>query len=429
MMTGKFRIIILIIYALLLLALVSRKGDLAAFVLPFLAYLWVGALRSPGEIRLAASRTLEKISTTAGKPIEIYLVVVNEGESIANLYVDDWDFSETQVRAGCASQRSALPAGRHVELRYPFQAKRGVYTWKTVHAAASDPLGLYQVQVEIPAASEFCVKPEIERLHPFRLQPHSTIHLAGSIPARLAGSGTDFWGVREYIPGDTLRSLNWRKSARQPNQLFTREFEQNEIMDIGLILDARALEAPFHTDEELFDFSIRAAASLAEIFLREGNRVGLLVFGNQLIHLFSGYGKKQLSRIIFALARAAPGKNTSLGGLNYVSNRLFPRRSLLVMISSLARNDLDVFTRLRAQGYQLLLVSPNPFDPASEVGRQKREVDMAIRVSRLERRLHLEQCLQKGIQVVDWQVSRPLNEAIQLACSPLILGRNLERRP
>jgi len=53
--------------------------------------------------------------------------------------------------------------------------------------------------------------------------------MRGSIPARLGGSGTDFFGVREYHPGDSLRSLDWRLTARHPRQFFTKEFEQEEM--------------------------------------------------------------------------------------------------------------------------------------------------------------------------------------------------------
>ena len=54
-----------------------------------------------------------------------------------------------------------------------------------------------------------------------------------------------FWGVREYQMGDSLRHINWKIAARrmiaarQAQELFTNEFEQERIADVGLILDAR----------------------------------------------------------------------------------------------------------------------------------------------------------------------------------------------
>jgi len=74
-----------------------------------------------------------------------------------------------------------------------------------------------------------------------------------------------------------LRWLDWRLTARHPGQLFSKEFEQEEIAEIGLILDGRHRAETKIGDESLFEYSLNATASLAEMFIRQGHRVSLLV--------------------------------------------------------------------------------------------------------------------------------------------------------
>ena len=145
----------------------------------------------------------------------------------------------------------------------------------------------------------------------------------------------NFFGVREYQVGDPLRWINWRVVARHTEFLFTNVFEQERIADVGLILDARQQNDVLSPDGPLFDHAVRATASLAEVFLGAGNRVGLLIYGSGMTRTFPGYGKVQRDRIMRALARAKTGFNYALESLEYLPTRFFPARSQIVMISPL----------------------------------------------------------------------------------------------
>ena len=240
-------------------------------------------------------------------------------------------------------------------------------------------------------------------------RPRNTVHSPGSIPARRGGSGTDFFGVREYHPGDSLRTINWRLSARHPRRYFTKEFEQEEIAEIGLILDARQKTDMRTGDDSLFEHSIGAIASLAEMFLRQGHRVSLLVFGERIINIFPGYGKTQLHRIMTCLSRVkVETSDRELAGFSYLPIRMFPNRALMIIVSSVASTDRSFFQRLRAHGYQACLVSPDPLDFACPTLTQDKASQLAIRTARLERKLRLNDIARLRIPVIDWQVSQPL---------------------
>ncbi len=424
-MNSKSYFVLLLVSAVLLVGLVARNGNVLLLAIPFLVYLAIGILECPVEVTLRARREIDKAQAMADEPIGIRVMVENQGKALANVELIDPIPEGMAVRDGKAQERAAWPSGAVQHLDYTVSARRGLYQWKTVHVTASDPCGLFELKRDISAPGEIPVRPASLRLHGVRLQPRSTLHAPGPIAARLAGAGTDFWEVREYRPGDTLRRLNWRLSGRHPHRLFTNEYEGEEIADFGLILDARRLTRAHDVEEALFESSVRAASSLAESFLKSGNRIALLVFGEVTTYLYPGYGKRQLSRVRHELARAALGPNLSLRYLEYFPTRLFPSRSVIVVFSETDPRDLETYARLRAYGYDVVLISPDPVEymrqtlPSTEVN------GLAIRAARVERAVHLKRLLKMGIGVVDWPVSEPLDTLLQRSVTYTIHRRGL----
>ena len=261
---------------------------------------------------------------------------------------------------GSLEQRFTIHSNEKVELRYTFNAPRGRYQWSNVRLTASDPFGLFEKTLELPAEAHTLVLPEPHKLDRIKFRPRPNIRAAGPNLSRLPGSGIDFWGVREYHPGDFLRAIHWRLAARHPRSFYSKEFEREEMADIGILLDARLAANPYHGADNLFEYSVQAAAALAKNFLSAGNRVSMLVLSDRLVRVFPGYGKRQLVRILDQLAGCTLGERVTFETLKYLPVRLFPSHSVIVIISSLLTQDFDTIARLRAEGYQLLLVSPNP---------------------------------------------------------------------
>lgn len=425
-MNNKSLLIVLMICGLILSSLIVRNGRLLLLALPFLVYLIIGVFQSPGEITLVAQRVIDKPSVIAQEPIETHIVIKNQGKDLVNLCLDDPVFPSMTILDGQVQQRLSLSAGESTELNYVFGAARGIYSWNAIHASASDPFGLFEIERDIHAFAEILVRPAPMKLSHISLKPRSTLHAAGPILANLAGSGTDFFGIREYMTGDSLRRLNWRLTARHPRKLFTNEYEREEIADFGLILDARKLTDANEMEKALFENSICAAASLSEIFLNAGNRVALLIFGETITSLFPGYGKKQLNLVLRNLARAAQGSNLPFSYLEYFPARLFPSRSIIVMFSTLDFRDLETYARLRSFGYDVLLISPDPVDYISRMLPLTGINTLAVRAARVERIIHLKRLMKMGVQVIDWQVNQSLEAIIQKTTRSLVYRRNIQ---
>ena len=424
-MSNKALLVVLAICGMILSALIMKNGKLLLLAIPFLVYLMIGILHTPSEITLLAHRTIDKPSVLAQEPIEAHIDIRNEGKNLVNLFLADSIFPSMTILDGQPQQRLALKLGEMTELNYVFKAIRGVIAWNTVHASASDPFGLFEFERNIPASAEILVKPVPIKLRQIPLKPRYTLHAAGPIPTRLAGSGTDFFGIRDYRSGDSLHRINWRLTARHQRKLFTNEYEREEIADFGFILDARKLTNAGTLEEALFEYSISAVASFSEIILNKGNRVALLIFGESVTSLFPGYGKKQLNLVARNLARATLGSNLSFSYLEYFPARLFPSRSIIVMFSIVDPRDFETYARLRSFGYEILLISPNPVEYAARTLPLSETNSLAIRTAQVERTLQLKQLLRLGIQVVDWQVSEPFEKIVRETARHLSHRRNV----
>jgi uncharacterized protein (DUF58 family) len=228
----------------------------------------------------------------------------------------------------------------------------------------------------------------------------------------------EFFGLREYQPGDPPRWINWRASARHDETLYANEFQQERVADVALVLDGREKTNWFRDGRSLFEHSVLAAASLADAFLSQGNRVGLLHYGRYLDWTFPGYGKVQRERILRALAHVQTGGSPVFSGLEHIPVRFFPAHSQVVLVSPLHIDDLETLIHLRARGYQIMVISPDPVAFELAYLPIALSVELAARVVRMERILLLKKLQRAGIQVLDWNVAHPFDQVIKHRLGP-----------
>lgn len=423
-MNRKSRLLIAILSGLSLSALITRNGELLLLGLPLLVYFIFGVAQAPTEISFQAIRYIDKPSVVPGEPVELRITITNQGNDVKNLYLDDTIFPGMTIVEGHPIQRRVLSTGETTELRYVLEANRGIYTWQTIRVVSSDPLGLFEFEHDVPAPGQLMVRPASMQMRPFQLTPRTTLPIAGPNSGRKAGLGTDFWGIREYRTGDSLRRINWHWMARHPQKLFTNEFEREEIADYGLILDARRLTRNIEVETAIFEHSVSATAALGRNFLRNGNRVSLMIFGKHFRTAFPGYGKQQRDILVRNLAGAKLGGDLPLTSINHFPVQLFPTRSLLVVISTYSDRDREAYARLRSHGYEIILISPDPIDLTVRMFPNNETIALAARAARVERVLMLNRLVKLGIKVIVWQVDQPLEPLIREAASKMSRNRS-----
>ncbi len=411
------RIILLggLVYLLILVGLGARLGGVIVLAVPIVVYIGAALLYGPRPPSLRIERATTPERAVTGDVVKVQVQVVNEGSTLEQVLLVDRVPPELELLDGQPSLLAALPHGATVELEYQARVPRGYHRFPGLDVTTGDLLGVVFRETTVAAPARLFVMPRALRLHRLTIRPRRTHAYAGNVPAHQGGPGVEFFGLREYQPGDALGRIDWRASARRPDELFTKEYEQERVTDVGIILDVRRVAYSHRGGEALLEHAVQAAATLADGFLLEGNRVGLLIYGSLFDWTFPGYGKLQRERILHALARAELGDSLAFERMDRLPTRLLPSQAQVVLISPLLPDDVQVLTHLRANGYQLLAVSPNPVGVEVQRLASQPALETAVRIASLERTLLLKRLRQTGAFVLDWNVDVPLDRAVHAA--------------
>lgn len=106
--------------------------------------------------------------------------------------------------------------------------------------------------------------------------------LAGDFVTALKGSGLEFSQIRAYVPGDDVRAIDWKSSARQKN-LMVKEYMQEKERTVIIVLDASVTMGIAHREVSKYRQAQRVAASLALIAAHTNDKVGLLIAGRESV--------------------------------------------------------------------------------------------------------------------------------------------------
>mgnify|MGYP000931479350 CR=1 FL=1 len=420
-MSKKLFFTLLLIEFLIITALISRNGSITLLAIPFLIFLGIGLMTVPREWKIEVQRELSVIRINENEPVTMRLTIKNDGKAIPRVHLLEPTFRGMNLIEGSDDLWFYMGENETIKIGYKFTALRGSYNWQSVKLVTSDPFGLFEKHIEFNTPGRVFVLPGQVELRHSSYHPLPNIRTAGPNLSRLPGSGIDFWGVREYHAGDSLRSIHWRMTARHPQKFFSKEFEREEIADIGLLLDARSVTNQSSDEPALFEKSIQAAASLAKYFLSSGNRVSMLILNDQLVRVFPGYGKHQLVRILDELSICEMGDRVSFDTLKYLPVKLFPNRSLITVISPLLPDDFSILSRLKAEGYQLLVVSPESQKRKSLAPVRNPYQSYARRIEKLERDVLLRQIQRIHVPVIAWDVNQ--QEELARQFSGLVRGK------
>ena len=159
--------------------------------------------------------------------------------------------------------------------------------------------------------------------------------LQGNYRTALRGEGMDFLDVREYEVGDDVRHIDWNVTARM-DQMYVREFTEDRELTAWLLLDhspSMGFGPVSRTKERVLS---EVAATLAQVLVRGGNRVGALVYDNERVTTIPPrQGRNQVLLLLDELMRPAGGRGavTDLRTLLDTAARMVRRRSLVILVS------------------------------------------------------------------------------------------------
>ena len=158
--------------------------------------------------------------------------------------------------------------------------------------------------------------------------------LAGSYHSAFKGQGIDFEEVREYQPGDEVRSIDWNVTAKM-NAPFVKQYREERELTIVLAVDISTSGSFGSIEQSKRERLAELAALLAFSADRNNDKIGLILFTDEVEHyLPPAKGQKHVLRILREiLFNETKGKGTDLRGCLRFLNRVMRRRSIVFLLS------------------------------------------------------------------------------------------------
>jgi uncharacterized protein (DUF58 family) len=280
-------------------------------------------------------------SVRLGEPAEVRLAVVNRGRRRARgVLRDAWVPS---AGAGPRTHDLDVPAGERRVLTTTLRpTRRGDRGPDRVTVRTLGPLGVaarqgrhevpWRLRVQPPFTSRRFLPERLSRLR----------RLDGAIAVRARGQGTEFDALREYVPGDDVRSIDWRGTARR-SEVVVRTWRPERDRSVLLVLDTSRTSAGRVGDVPRLDAALDAALLLTALAARAGDRVDLLAFDRQPRAAVEAVGREDvLPRVVDAVAGLEPAL-VEADGRRMVAEvlRRTRRRSLVVLFTTLDAAPLE----------------------------------------------------------------------------------------
>ncbi|WP_316744164.1 DUF58 domain-containing protein [Streptomyces sp. MK7] len=370
------------------------------------------ALAAPVR-RLGLTRSGDT-SVRLGETADVTLTVSNPSRRLLRARLRDaWPPSSWQpgTETTASRHRLTVPAGerRRVTTRQR-PTRRGDRQADRVTIRSYGPLGLFSRQ------GSHKVPWTVRVLPPFTSRKHLPSKLArlreldGRTSVLTRGEGTEFDSLREYVPGDDTRSIDWRATARQ-SMVAVRTWRPERDRHILIVLDTGRTSAGRVGDAPRLDAAMDAALLLSALASRAGDRVDLLAYDRRVRALVQGRTAGHLlPSLVNAMATLEPELvETDARGLAATALRTAPRRSLLVLLTSLdaapvEEGLLPVLPQLTQRHTVLVASVADPHVTRMAAARGNTEAVYAAAAaaqSRTERHRTAEQLRRQGVTVVD----------------------------
>jgi uncharacterized protein (DUF58 family) len=310
---------------------------------------------------------------------------------------------------GDASFAVALTPGEERELVVPLRFPRwGAYQAGRMALAAFDRFGLFVFERAVDARLAVRVYPREERLREL-VRPRNTQPYVGNLVARQKGEGVEFADIRPYAPGDRVRSINWRATARR-GSLVVNEQHPERNASVVLLVDSFA-EARLGGAGTL-DQAVRATASLARAYLARRDQVGVLSFGGTVNWLEPTMGTRQVYKIVEALVDTEIVLSYVWRDIGVIPARVLPPQALVLALTPVLDDRMvDALADVRGRGADVAVVEivPEPFLATPEGER----AELARRIWELRRAATRGRFRRLGMPVVQWRSGDPLEPVLE----------------
>lgn len=392
--------------SLLIAALISRRPELAVLAAPFAVFAALGLLRRPPQIR--AWLELDEERAIVGESL-CGRLVVRSAEPVARVELLPVLGRALRVSHGAPI---ALSLGYDAErlLGVELHAARfGSAGVGAVAIRARDRYGMVLWESTSGSERKLHVYPTSEQLRRLVAPAEAYAAIGAERTARRRSDGLEFADTRPYVPGDRLRAINWRATARL-GELIVDERYPDRNADVLLFVDSFA-EVSDGAGGTL-ELGVRAASSLADAYLARRDRVGLVSFGGILRWLEPGSGPVQRYRLVEAMLETRIDFSYAWKGVESIPARALTPGALVLAVTPLIdERSVAALLDLRRRGHDVAVVEvdPDPFiaEPADD------DEASARRLWRLRRDALRSSFRRAGIAVQPYAPGTPLAATVE----------------
>lgn len=189
----------------------------------------------------------------------------------------------------------------------------------------------------------------LSKVRQIEIRARGTVNsvLSGAYSSSFRGRGMEFAEVREYIPGDEIRTIDWNVTARQGHP-FVKKFTEERELTVLLVVDASASGDFGSRNEVKGEIMATLSALLAFSAIQNNDRVGLLIFTSTVERFIPPQkGRKHVLRVIRELLYHKPRESgTDIAGAIAHANRLLRQRAVVFLVSDFDAPDFEKSLRL-----------------------------------------------------------------------------------
>ena len=266
-------------------------------------------------------------------------------------------------------QYDLLPGQTRTETYRIHPPKRGDYSFGALNVRFTTSLGLVMRQANTPSDLSIKVYPDVlqTKKQMLMLKENRLIQM-GLRQSRFIGQGQEFERLRDYVPDDSLRHVDWKATARK-GSLMTREYDVERsqqimiLLDLGRSMASQTVEKDGTQGISKADCAINASVLLAHVAAQSGDQVGLFAFSSEpLLYVSPGKGPRQVTGLLEALYPLQPMLEEPDYRRNFLYMRHKHRRRALVflftdLIDPIASRSLIASTGLLAEKHLVVCMA------------------------------------------------------------------------
>jgi len=182
--------------------------------------------------------------------------------------------------------------------------------------------------------------------------------LAGAYHSAFKGLGMEFEDVREYQPGDEVRTIDWNVTARM-NHPYVKSYREERELTVMLVVDVSASAHFGSNDSRKSELIAEIGAVLAFSAIKNNDKVGLILFSDQIeLYLPPKKGTRHVLRVIRELLVFEPkGKGTDIGAALTFLGKVQKRKGVCFLISDFMNDHYTKEITITAKRHDLITLS------------------------------------------------------------------------